>query len=73
MFLSYFIGVVIDFDFNFNIPKTNINYNFKLNANPLTEIKNISSLGDAYRGLTKQNFQDFSEKVSNNFGIKKYN
>lgn len=73
MFLSYFIGVVIDFNFNFNIPKTNIKYNFKLNANPLTEIKNITSLGDAYRGLTKQNFQDFSEKVSNNFGIKKYN
>jgi hypothetical protein len=68
-FISYFIGIAIDFEFSFKIPETSKTYQFKQSANPLTEINNITSLKDAYRGLTKQNFQDFADEISNNFGI----
>jgi hypothetical protein len=68
-FLSYLIGVSIEFDFAFNISDSDEIYEFRYESNPLTSIENITSLQEAYKEMTKQNFQDFSNTITNNFGI----
>ena len=68
-FRSYLIGVSIEFEFDFSIPNSIKQYTFRYDANPLSNVENIRSLEDGYREMTKQNFEDFSNTISNKFGI----
>jgi len=68
-FNSYILPVSIDFNFTFKLPSSKQEYDFIFNANPAEDIKNIESLADGYREMTKQIFKNFSNIVSNRFGI----
>lgn len=68
-FLSYLIGVSIKFHFAFNISDSDEIYEFRYESNPSLQVKNITSLQEGYKEMTKQNFQDFSNTITNNFGI----
>jgi len=68
-FLSYLIGVSIEFEFDFSIPNSVKQYKFRYDANPLSNVENITSLEEGYKEMTKQNFEDFSNTISNKFGV----
>jgi hypothetical protein len=68
-FISYFLGVSIKFEFDFSIPNSNQQYTFRYDANPLSNVQNITSLESGYKEMTKQNFEDFSNTIANKFGI----
>ena len=68
-FISYLLGVSIFFDFDFSIPNSRKKYTFRYDSNPLSNIENITSLESGYKEMTKQNFEDFSNTIANNFGI----
>ena len=68
-FISYLIGVSIEFEFDFSMPNSMQQYIFRYDANPLSNVENITSLESGYKEMTKQNFEDFSNTISNKFGI----
>ncbi|WP_075340756.1 hypothetical protein [Tenacibaculum agarivorans] len=68
-FISYLIGVAINFSFEMNIPESTESFEFNQKTNALDNIQNIQSIEEGYRRMTAQNFYNFSTIISRKFGL----
>ena len=67
-FVSYLLGVDIDYRFSFVVPGLEP-YTFEESSDPSSSITGFDDVSEAYEIMTKQNFMDFAGKVGSNFGF----
>ena len=67
-FVSYLLGVDIDYRFSFDVPGLE-SYSFEESSDPSSSITGFDDVSEAYEIMTKQNFMDFAGKVGGNFGF----
>lgn len=68
-FISYLIGVSIDYSFEITLPNGGKSLTFENKTNALDHIKNVSSIKDGYEKMTAQNFNNYGHKILKNFGL----
>jgi hypothetical protein len=68
-FVSYLLGIDIDFKFDFVVPNSTDTYSYVEQAEPANNISDVEDIKDGYRRMTGQSFQMFVENISNKFGL----
>lgn len=68
-FISYLIGVSINYSFEMKVPEGDENFDFDYKTNALDNINNVRSIEEGYQRMTAQNFYNFSKIISAKFGL----
>lgn len=67
---NYLVGISISFNASFTIPGRQTKYEYCEKGNPLKAQFDVSSISDGYRKMTQYCFENFSQKLSENIGVK---
>lgn len=67
---NYLIGISIFFKARYSIPGSATTFVYSEKGEPADNISNIEDISDGYRRMTKICFQQFSNKMSRNLGLK---
>ncbi|MDB4606287.1 hypothetical protein OAH04_00660, partial [Crocinitomicaceae bacterium] len=66
-FLSYVLGISVNFNFNITIPDPVHEYSFNHKASPTDNIGSITNINEGYTKMTSQTFYKFAEKIKTRF------
>lgn len=66
-FLSYVLGISVNFNFNITIPDPINEYSFNHKASPTDNIGFVTDLKNGYTKMTSQTFNKFAEQIKTRF------
>ncbi|MDC0459807.1 hypothetical protein OAM07_03535 [Crocinitomicaceae bacterium] len=66
-FISYVLGISVNFNFNISIPEPFLDYSFNHKASPTDNINFVTDLKEGYTKMTSQTFQKFAEQIKTRF------